>query len=129
MFQDRFVKGEIMWIDFGSIRNGSELIGKHWAVVVEIDNNPKVDTVVCVPLSSRKEYRHLRPHECELGNIIPGGKSSVALVSQITRISKQRIISRSFLNGREELYLKVTTAQMKAIEDSLIRMLIGQVAA
>lgn len=122
-----FRKGEIVWVDFGNMRTGSELMGKHWAIVFEINNNIKSDTVVVVPISSCKGKRPY-PNEVNLGHAIPGGKISLALIHQLTRISKQRIISKTYFDGNEEICLKISSEQAKDIEKSIMRMMFGQAA-
>lgn len=127
MNSSNFKKGEIVFVDFGNVRTGSELMNRHFAIIFEVNNNNKADTVVVVPISSYKGRRPY-PHEVNLGYLIPGDKISLALPHQLTRISKQRIISRSYFDGKEELYLKINSEQIKAIEKSIMRMMFGQAA-
>lgn len=128
IFKNFFNKGEIVWADFGNIRTGSELMGKHWSIVFEANNALGSDTIVVVPISSYKGDRSPR-QEIQLGRIIPGGKVSLALVNQITRVSKQRILSRHFMTADgTRLFLKLTAEQIKDIEKAILK-LIGADAA
>lgn len=110
--------GEVVWVDFGK-NIGSELCGPHFAVVIEVNNNPRNDTVVVVPLSSLKENGKVRYLDVNLGYIIPGTqKISLAKTSQLTRISKQRIISR----GYRRQNLKLNDFQLKEVQHAIKMM-------
>ena len=96
-------RGEIILVDFG-YRLKSELGGYHYAVVLDKGNNPRNPLLMVLPLSSLKEGRDVHPNDVELGkalvsdidpttgeNIAKSG-TSVAVIQQLTCISKQRII-------------------------------------
>lgn len=117
--------GELVWVSFGK-NVGSELCGPHFAVIVEQNNHPHNDTVMAVPLSSKKVNGKVRYLDVDLGNLIPGtGKVSLAKTSQLTRISKQRILSRSY-NGQ---YLKLNEHQLKEVQRAIKIMLFENEAA
>ena len=96
-------RGEIILVDFG-YRLKSELGGYHYVVVLDKSNNPGNPLLTVVPLSSLKEGRSVHPNDVDLGvslvsdidagtgkNFAKSG-TSVAVIQQLTCISKQRVI-------------------------------------
>lgn len=120
-----YKRGEIVLIDFG-FRLKSELGGYHYAVVMDKRNNPENPLITVVPLSSLKEGRTVHPNDVDLGidvvrDIDPLTKQnlaksavSMAVIQQLTCISKQRIIRP--LNSGDPLLGKILPEKMKEID-------------
>jgi len=89
-----FKHGEIVKVDFG-VNVGSELSNIHFAIVINNDDNNKVNNITVIPISSKKGYKRV-----SLGTILlpfdngqnKYNKESYALITQIKTISKKRII-------------------------------------
>ena len=81
-------------VDFG-INLGSELSGIHFAIVLNNDDNYNVDNVTVIPLTSKPGYKRLK-----LGMIlkrtVKNRKNTYALITQVTTISKKKIIGKKF---------------------------------
>ena len=91
-----YKRGDVILVHFG-YNTGSELGGKHYAVVVEKNNNKSNNTIIVVPISSLDEGKteaDLYKSDVYLDVIIPSSdKRCFAKVSQIRAISKLRIIT------------------------------------
>ena len=87
-------RGNIIMVDFG-INLGSELSGIHFAIVLNNDDNYNVDNVTVIPLTSKPGYKRLK-----LGMIlkrtVKNRKNTYALITQVTTISKKKIIGKKF---------------------------------
>ncbi len=82
-------QGDIVLADYG-FRVGSEVGGRHYAVVVELDNNPINPVVLLTPISSLKPGKKVHPTNVDLGKLI-NNKPSFAVIDQIGAVSKIRI--------------------------------------
>lgn len=89
-----FKRGQIIKVDFG-VNIGSELSNSHFAIVLNSDDNTSVDNLTVIPLTSKKGYKRLY-----IGNILKDfekikkyNNNGYALITQITTISKKRIIN------------------------------------
>ena len=87
-----FKQGEMIKVDFG-INIGSELSNTHFAIVLNSDDNNNVDNITVLPLTSKPGYKRIY-----LGNILKPfvknqkyNKSSYALLTQVTTISKKKV--------------------------------------
>ena len=115
----RFKRGTIIKADFG-INPGSELCHTHFAIVVNKDDNVKKDTLIVIPLTSKPGVGRLPLNTLIVEEILKSIKKrlknpnlttedakgifellntykkyknfSYAIISQITTISKSRII-------------------------------------
>lgn len=113
-----YKRGEIVLADFG-YNIGSELGGKHYAVVIENNNNKANNTVVVIPISSIADDREKPLHKSEvfLGEIIPGsGVNSYAMPLQIRPISKLRIIKPKTKNDKT---IKISNEYLTKIDDKI----------
>lgn len=117
-----YKRGEIVLAHFG-YNTGSELGGKHYAVVVENNNNNANNTITVVPLSSLDENENendLHKSDVYLGEVVPNsGKRSFAKPSQIRAISKLRIIKPKH---KEEEQLKISGAKLQEIDKKIIEL-------
>ena len=121
MLED-YKRGDIVFAHFG-YNIGSELGGKHYAVVVENDNNNASKTVVVVPISSIDNNREKPLHSSEvyLGEVIPGSKvKSYAMPMQIRAISKLRIIKSKTLKKYGKI--AITSKQLSEIDKKIINL-------
>lgn len=82
-------QGDIVLVDYG-FRVGAEVGGRHYAVVVEHDNNPINPVVLLTPISSLKPGKSIHPTNVDLGKLI-NNKPSFAVIDQIGAVSKIRI--------------------------------------
>lgn len=82
-------QGDVVLVDFG-FRIGSELGGRHYAVVMEKNNNPKNPVIFLTPISSLKPGRKVHPKDVDLGALIHD-KPSFAVLDQSGTFSKIRI--------------------------------------
>jgi mRNA interferase MazF len=117
-----YKRGDIVFAHFG-YNIGSELGGKHYAVVVENDNNNASKTVVVVPISSIDNNREKPLHSSEvyLGEVIPGSKvKSYAMPMQIRAISKLRIIKSKTLKKYGKI--AITSKQLSEIDKKIINL-------
>ena len=85
-----FKRGDVIKTDFG-VNVGSELSNIHFAIVLNSDDNTSVDNITVLPLTSKPGYKRLY-----LGNLLDmfknNNKNTYALITQITTISKKKII-------------------------------------
>lgn len=85
-----FKRGDVIKADFG-VNVGSELSNIHFAIVLNSDDNTSVDNITVLPLTSKPGYKRLY-----LGNLLDmfknNNKNTYALITQITTISKKKII-------------------------------------
>ena len=85
-----FKRGDVIKADFG-VNVGSELSNIHFAIVLNSDDNTSVDNITVLPLTSKPGYKRLY-----LGNLLNmfknNNKNTYALITQITTISKKKII-------------------------------------
>lgn len=88
----KYKLGEIILVDFG-FNIGSELGGRHYAVVLDKNNNPKSATILVAPISSYTEERgaHRGSVDLGIGAIHNYTKGSQIVLNQIRYISKMRI--------------------------------------
>ena len=86
-----FERGEIIKVDFG-VNMGSELSNVHFAIVLNSDDNEVVDNITVLPLSSKEGYKRLCIGKLKVSNYPRYDKTSYALITQITTISKSKII-------------------------------------
>ena len=112
-----FKRGEIIRVDFG-INVGSELSNTHFAIVLNSDDNNKVDNITVLPLTSKPGYKRL-----DIGNILKpfnkNGKYSdkgYALITQITTISKKKIFD-------DEIKCYCNSSILEKIDDEIIKFL------
>lgn len=147
----RYKKGTIIKVDFG-VNIGSELCHTHFAIVVNNDDNVSKDSLIVVPLTSKPGYgkvplSNLIKDEVvkkvneqlknsnisdkdmkEIRNLEKSYKKytklSYAFVSQITTISKSRIL---FSKNRFDIINKVRCSDelMDEIDKQIIKVLIG----
>lgn len=94
---------EIIRVHFG-YRAKSELGGEHYAVVMDVGNNPNNPTLTVVPLSSLKPEKKVHFNNVDLGNKLitdinphtgenlAKSGTSEAVIQQLTCIGKQRIV-------------------------------------
>lgn len=85
-----FKRGDVIKADFG-VNVGSELSNIHFAIVLNSDDNTSVDNITVLPLTFKPGYKRLY-----LGNLLNmfknNNKNTYALITQITTISKKKII-------------------------------------
>lgn len=123
-----FIRGEIILVDFG-FRLKSELGGYHYAVVMDKRNNPNNPLMTVVPMSSLKEGRTVHPNDVDLGidlvsDIDPAtgtntakSTTSMAVIQQLTCISKQRVIRP--LNTGDKSLGKIIPTKMAEIDEKI----------
>ena len=83
---------EIILVDFGfNVR--SEFGGRHYAVVLEKDNNPRSGVIMVAPISSYAPEKgcHSACIDLGLGFINNHDKGATVVVNQIRYVSKMRI--------------------------------------
>ena len=109
-----FKRGQVIKVDFG-VNIGSELSNTHYAIVLNKDDNPKVDNITVLPLTSKEGYKRLY-----IGNILKetfkNENNSYALITQVTTISKKKIINENnklFCNN--DIMEKITKEIVKFI--------------
>lgn len=87
---------EIILVDFGFNVDG-EFGGRHYAVVLEKNNNPKASMIFVAPITSYDPTKGERPHPINIdlgvGAIHNYTKGAAVVVNQIRYISKMRIES------------------------------------
>lgn len=87
---------EIILVDFGFNVDG-EFGGRHYAVVLEKNNNPKASMILVAPITSYDPARGGKPHpvniDLGIGAIHGYTKGAAIVVNQIRYISKMRIES------------------------------------
>ena len=83
---------EIILIDFG-FNVGSEFGGRHYAVVLEKNNNPSSGVILVAPITSYNPEKGCHPTNVDLGvGVINDYDKGVAVVmNQIRYVSKMRI--------------------------------------
>ena len=85
-----FKRGDVIKADFG-VNVGSELSNIHFAIVLNSDNKTSVDNITVLPITSKPGYNRL--YLRNLLNIFENNnKNTYALITQITTISKKKII-------------------------------------
>lgn len=84
--------GEIILVDFG-FNIGGELGGRHYAVVLDRNNNPTSATILVAPISSYSSEKgpHRGSIDLGIGAIHNYKKGSQIILNQIRYISKMRI--------------------------------------
>jgi mRNA-degrading endonuclease toxin of MazEF toxin-antitoxin module len=93
--------GDILSVDFDH-RVGDEITGNHFAVAVQ-DSPASWSTVIVVPLTSYKG-KPLHRGNLYLGSLLWWtGKDSIAKVSQVCCISKERILKHCGFAGSKAL--------------------------
>lgn len=89
-----YKQGEIVLVDFG-FNIGSEFGGRHYAVVLERNNNPRVGVILVAPISSYDPTKGQHPHRMNvdlgIGAIHNYSKGCQVVMNQIRYISKLRI--------------------------------------
>ena len=132
-----YSRGEIIRVDLG-FRGKSEEGGEHYAVVMDVLNNPRNPTLLVLPLSSLKPGRTVNRNDVDLGtsliiDINPNNGEnlakevkSIALISQLTCISKQRILRPH--NTNQAILGKLSSAKMKEIERKIAIRFLKSVA-
>lgn len=88
----KYKLGEIILVDFG-FNVGGELGGRHYAVVLDRNNNPRSGTVLVAPISSYDPNQGPHRGSVDLGTgaIHNYKKGSQIILNQIRYISKMRI--------------------------------------
>nr|DAN46490.1 MAG TPA: PemK-like protein [Caudoviricetes sp.] len=88
----KYKLGEIILVDFG-FNVGCELGGRHYAVVLDRNNNPRSGTVLVAPISSYDPNQGPHRGSVDLGTsaIHNYKKGSQIILNQIRYISKMRI--------------------------------------
>lgn len=88
----KYKLGEIILVDFG-FNVGGELGGRHYAVVLDRNNNPRSGTVLVAPISSYgpNQGPHRGSVDLGTGAIHNYKKGSQIILNQIRYISKMRI--------------------------------------
>ena len=83
---------EIILVDFG-FNIGSEFGGRHYAVVLEKNNNPRSGVILVAPITSYTPEKGCHPMSVDLGvGVINDYDKGVAVViNQIRYVSKMRI--------------------------------------
>lgn len=113
-----YLPGQIILVDFG-FRVGNELGGRHYAVVIENNCNPKSGTILLAPVSSYdpKEGEYPRPYNVDLGIgvISNNDKGAEVLISQIGFYSKIRIENSKKKMLPPKLYNRIVDALYKKI--------------
>lgn len=89
-----YKQGEVILVDFG-FNIGAELGGRHYAVVLEKNNNPNASVILVAPISSYdpQKGQHAHPASVDLGigAIHHYTKGSQVVLNQVRYISKMRI--------------------------------------
>lgn len=105
-----FKRSEIIKVDFG-VNMGSELSNTHFAIVLNSDDNNSVDNLTVIPLTSKKGYKRLN-----IGNILKDFQindkymgDSYALITQITTISKRKIINTNIKSFCDKKTMNIIT--------------------
>lgn len=85
---------EIILVDFG-FNVGGEFGGRHYAVVLEKNNNPRSSVILVAPISSYDQTRGQHAHKVNvdlgIGAIHGYSKGSQVVMNQIRYVSKLRI--------------------------------------
>ncbi|MEE3428548.1 MAG: type II toxin-antitoxin system PemK/MazF family toxin [Ruminococcus sp.] len=92
----RYKRGNIVQVEFG-YRIGSELGGRHFAVVIDNDNSLYSDTITVVPLSSYKSDKHINN---KYTFILERGLKSLYESMMSNRLEK---INMTIINYNEEI--------------------------
>ena len=105
--------------------------GLHYCIVLEKCDNPKNGTITVIPLTSKKSNKVYSQNTLNLGKEIYEilktkirseneieklNKESIALLNQITTISKQRIFNEESLNKA-----KITKNTLKLLDNQIIK--------
>lgn len=86
-----YKQGEIILVDFG-FRIGHEFGGRHYAVVLENNNNPRNQMILLVPVSSYDpQKKDLHPNNVDLELSVNPTKPCFAVMTQFGYYSKMRI--------------------------------------
>lgn len=88
----KYRQREIILVDFGFNIDG-EFGGRHYAVVLERNNNPKSSVILVAPITSYEIGQSVHPTNVDLGirAINNYEKGAAVIVNQIRNISKMRI--------------------------------------
>lgn len=83
---------EIILVDFG-FNVGGEFGGRHYAVVLEKNNNPRSSVILVAPITSYESERGCHPTNVDLGVGAINGhdKGAAVVMNQIRYVSKMRI--------------------------------------
>ena len=92
----KYKQREIILVDFGFNIDG-EFGGRHYAVVLEKENNPSSQVVLVAPITSYDPAKGEKPHpsnvDLGVGAIHDYEKGAAVVLNQIRAISKMRIES------------------------------------
>ena len=114
----RYKQREIVLVDFGFNIDG-EFGGRHYAVILEKNNNPASNVILVAPITSYDPEKGSHPSNVDLGigAINNYSKGASVVVNQVRAISKMRIEkpltsseSRQYMNRQkfQELCEKIT---------------------
>ena len=131
-----YKRREIIRVDFG-VRNRNEEGGIHYAVVMDVNNNPNSPVLMVVPLTSLKDGKKAHPLEVEIpagviididstGKNIANNHPCAAIVNQTTCISKQ-VIMRPCKN-RDPVLGMVSHETMAEIERKYAQQYLKSIA-
>lgn len=120
----RYERGDIIFADFG-FKVGNEFGGKHYAIVVENENQASNGTVIVVPMKSLDSDEEEKLDELDWKDVNLGkglitwkpDKYNIAKVNQICALSKMRIIRPKSEN---ETIIKLTDQELLNKIDRLI---------
>ena len=105
--------------------------GLHYCIVLEKRDNPKNGTITVIPLTSKKSNKIYSQNTLNLGKEIYEilktkiqskneieklNKESIALLNQITTISKQRIFNEEILNRAQ-----ISKNTLKLLDNKIIK--------
>ncbi len=115
----RYSSGEIVLVDLG-FRIGNELGGRHYAVVVEKNNNPHSGVIFLAPISSYDvsagETPRINNIDLGIGAISSPQKGAEVVISQIGAYSKIRIVKSLHRKIEKNKYNEIVDALYKKIE-------------
>ncbi len=101
----RYKQREIVLVDFGFNVDG-EFGGRHYAVVLEKNNNPASSVILVAPITSYDPAKGSHPSSIDLGvgAINDYAKGASIVVNQIRAISKMRI-EKPLTSNEPRLYM------------------------
>ena len=103
---------QVIWVNFSGI--GSELDNEHMAVIINC--NQSVDTVTILPLTSFKNESTIEDHlKFSIGTLTGQNKKSVALFSQITTISRKRVLNHKLTNYHNKEHITFLDSKQKEL--------------